>query len=143
MKAKSYLYFLILFLIQNIGHARAPAVEPIRGISIDQYEITDPARDPGFNWNQSDYVQETSLITTQAQMESVNSSNSKNWPTYLFVLSLLSLPFLLWYSIVKSLDASEEQTLLDPNNTFDLSEERKKREESSNQDNDKDLPKAS
>ena len=76
-------------------------------------------------------------------MESVNSSNSKNWPTYLFVLSLLSLPFLLWYSIVKSLDASEEQTLLDPNNTYDLSEERKKREESSNQDNDKDLPKAS
>lgn len=132
-------YLSILFLsLSTFG--RAPAVEPIRGISIDQYQETDPARDPGFNWKQEDYVQETSLITTRVPAETAlinrTSNQKKSWPTYAFLVSLLALPFVLWYSVMKGLNSQDSAPghgaipTEEVSNTYDLGEERRKRQQS-------------
>lgn len=144
---------LLLFVISLTTFGRAPAVEPVRGISIDQYQETDPAQDPGFNWKQGDYVQETSLITTRVPAEAAlinkTSNQSKSWPTYVFLISLLTLPFVLWYSVMKGLenpdaDPSESISQAEESvaSTYNLSEERKKRQQEGQEDGD-DIYKAS
>lgn len=138
---KSFLLLAIVFL-SSAAFGRAPAVEPIRGISIDDYREVDPKRDPGFNWNQNDVVRDTSLITTREPAQKAliadTESQNKNWPTYVFLASLITLPFVLWYSVMKGLEESEkhahhEPTTGSPNlphhdNTVDLMAEREKRE---------------
>lgn len=149
MIAKILIPFLILLSVATFG--RSPAVEPITGISIDEYKEVSPKQDPGFNWRQSDFVQETSLIATRQPAERLlikqTRSQKKSWPTYLFLFSLISLPFVLWYSIMKGLDNKSLQTYegIDPihsatANTVDLNQEREKRKKD---EEDQSLPKAS
>ncbi|MCR9203495.1 MAG: hypothetical protein NXH75_02890 [Halobacteriovoraceae bacterium] len=139
-----HLILLSLFVLSFTTFGRAPAVEPVRGISIEQYQETNPATDPGFNWKEENYVQETSLITTRVPAEAAlinNTSNqSKSWPTYLFLVSLLTLPFVLWYSVMKGLESPEtdpSESISSSENvasTYNLSEERKKRQQSDEDD---------
>lgn len=142
----------ILFLVSVLSFGRSPAVEPITGIDIGKYKEVDPANDPGFDWKQADYVKETTgLITTRvpAQRALIESTKGqrKSWPTYLFLLGLVTLPFALWYSIMKGLEDREgtpASANISPeasvNNTVDLNVEREKRKK--DQDNDS-MPKAS
>lgn len=145
------LSLLILFLLSLTSFGRSPAVEPIRGISIQEYKEIDPGADPGFNWRQSPYVQETSLVTTRTPAERtlINQTKSqrKSWPTYVFLVSLLGLPFVLWYSIMKGLEDKEPQQVAAhdvatgvTNNTIDFNEERERRQKDSDSS---DIPKAS
>lgn len=134
---------ILLFIATLSTFGRAPAVEPVTGIAIDQYRETDPATDPGFNWNQGKYVQETSLVTTRIPAEAALIENTKNqsksWPTYVFLFSLLALPFILWFSIMKSLDHSDDHSQPIPQQeelgtTYNLSEERAKRQSDDDQE---------
>jgi len=130
--------------------ARSPAVEPVTGISIDQYQEVSPQEDPGFNWKKpTDITSNTSLITTRTPAESglisKTENQTKSWPVTLFLLGLICLPFALWYSVMKGLEDREDlvnqsSTKNITGNTVDLNEERKKR--NSEQDND-DISKAS
>lgn len=139
-----HLILLSLFVLSITTFGRAPAVEPVRGISIEQYQETNPATDPGFNWKEADYVQETSLITTRVPAEAAlinrTSNQSKSWPTYVFLVSLLTLPFVLWYSVMKGLESPEtdpSESISSSENvasTYNLSEERKKRQQSEKDD---------
>lgn len=142
---------LLLFLSSLMAFGRAPAVEPVTGIDIGKYKEVDPSQDPGFNWKQSDYVQETSLITTRKPAEKAlierTKAQRKSWPTYAFLIGLVTLPFALWYSIMKGLEGKEESTTATANitenytnNTVDLHSEREKRKVDSDNDN---IPKAS
>lgn len=143
------LSFILFFLFSLSSFGRSPAVEPIRGISINEYREVDPKSDPGFNWRQSDYVQETSLVTTRTPAErkliGQTKSQRKSWPTYAFLISLIGLPFVLWYSIMKSLEDKEEPKAMaqhsqSENNTIDFSEAREQRRRESEND---DISKAS
>ena len=53
-KTNTKIFFLfiasLLFSYSTMG--RSPAVEPVTGISIDQYREVDPKNDPGFKWDQ-------------------------------------------------------------------------------------------
>lgn len=142
---------LLFFLLSLMSFGRAPAVEPVTGIDIGKYKEVDPSQDPGFNWKQSDYVQETSLITTRRPAEKAlidrTKAQRKSWPTYVFLFGLVTLPFALWYSIMKGLEGKEERTVTEAtsteaytNNTVDLHSEREKRKVDSDNDN---IPKAS
>lgn len=142
---------IIFFISSMMAFGRSPAVEPITGIDIGKYKEVDPAQDPGFNWKQGDYVQETSLITTRRPAEKAlierTRAQKKSWPTYLFLFGLITLPFALWYSIMKGLEGKENHSSTAvastenyTNNTVDLHSEREKRKV----DNDNnDIPKAS
>lgn len=145
------LSILALFLLTCSAFGRAPAVEPVSGISIEKYQEVDPNTDPGFNWRQSPYVQETTLVTTRspAERKLINQTQSqrKSWPTYVFLVSLLGLPFALWYSIMKGLEektpeqATGYQVASDAaTNTIDFNQEREKRQRDTDDTN---LPKAS
>ncbi len=148
--------FLMIFLFSSLAFGRAPAVDPIRGISIDDYREVDPNKDPGFNWNKGDTVVDTSLITTrepaQKALIAKTKSQNKNWPTYIFLASLITLPFVLWLSVMKGLEESERHAhqespsgsmnLPHHDNTVDLMAERNKRE-SESKAKDKDVHKAS
>jgi hypothetical protein len=140
-----------LFLFSVLSFGRAPAVEPVTGIDIGKYKEVDPAQDPGFNWRQGEYVQETSIITTRVPAQKAliekTRNQTKTWPTYAFLLGLITLPFVLWYSIMKGLEDNEsyatsevhhEQPVL--NNTVDLHQEREKRRRETEND---DISKAS
>ena len=140
------IFFILLFSLTTATFGRAPAVEPIRGISIKEYKEVDPASDPGFDWRQDSLtVQNTGLITTRepAQKDLITNTTSqkKSWPTYAFLLSLLTLPFVLWYSVMKGLEGHEmaEHESTGENyphhdNTVDLLSERNKREEQAKKD---------
>ncbi len=141
----------IIFLLSFTTFGRAPAVEPVTGIDIGKYKEVDPAQDPGFNWRQGEYVQETSLITTRVPAQKAliekTRNQTKTWPTYAFLFGLITLPFVLWYSIMKGLEDNEsyatgavhheEHTV---NNTVDLNLEREKRRRETDDD---DISKAS
>lgn len=149
------LLFVFLFSMAATAFGRAPAVEPIRGISIDEYKEVDPKADPGFNWNRDHTVVDTSLITTRepAQKALIDSTKSqkKSWPTYAFLASLIALPFFLWYSVMKGLEngnatghvetGSQPEVYPHHDNTVDLMTERNKREEKTKKDGH--IPKAS
>ena len=145
------LSLITLFLLSLSAFGRSPAVEPIRGISINEYKEVDPAADPGFNWRQSPYVEETTLVNTRFPAESnlikQTKSQRKSWPTYVFLVSLIGLPFVLWYSVMKGLEDKEpSQNVIHDvatgvaTNTIDFNEEREKRQKESD---DSDIPKAS
>ena len=133
------LSLITLFLLSLTTFGRSPAVEPIRGISISEYKEVDPKADPGFNWRQSDFVQETALVTTRtpAERSLINQTKSqrKTWPTYVFLVSLLGLPFVLWYSVMKGLEDKGSEGFVahgehsgDVDNTIDFNQEREKRQ---------------
>jgi hypothetical protein len=145
------LSLITLFLLSLSAFGRSPAVEPIRGISIKEYKEVDPAMDPGFNWRQSPYVEETTLVNTRFPAESnlikKTKSQRKSWPTYVFLVSLIGLPFVLWYSIMKGLEEKEpsQNAVHDvatgvANNTIDFNEEKERRQKDSDNS---DIPKAS
>lgn len=149
MKILSVLIALT-FIFSSTLEARSPAVEPVTGISIDQYQEVSPQEDPGFNWKKpTDITSNTSLITTRTPAESAlitkTENQTKSWPVILFLLGLICLPFALWYSVMKGLEDKDEFVNQSPiqdisGNTVDLNAERKKR--SGEQDKD-DISKAS
>ncbi|MCF8058761.1 MAG: hypothetical protein K9K67_05660 [Bacteriovoracaceae bacterium] len=141
-----------LILLSTAAFGRSPAVEPVTGISIEEYKEVSPKQDPGFNWQQRNFViDSTILVKTRepAEKKLINQTKSqrKSWPTYLFLFSLVSLPFALWYSIMKGLENknSQDHYVIEPvfsatSNTVDLNKEREKRKKD---EEDHNIPKAS
>lgn len=126
----------VAFLSGFASHieARSPAVDPIRGISIDHYNEVDPETVQGHAFEQTPQeFQEQSPQTTPEpvtfQGPSVAQSDlegqSSQRLSFAFLLfALIALPLGIWFFIHRSLDTSSTSEL--PDNTIDLDAHRKK-----------------
>lgn len=144
----SILFILVLGLFSFKSYSRAPAVDPVMGISIEEYERVDPADAKPFDFSETDQTVEGqnnafSSAPLAPRSLQLSSDQSKGPPTYFYIILSL-LPFVIWYGVMKNLETSDGQSDLteDLNNTYDLSAQREKRSPR-NQDDDTDLPKAS
>jgi len=127
-----FIYSLGTLLFSSVIFARAPAVEPVTGISIDQYREVDPKSDPGFNWKQdpSKYIH---FNTNTAKRNPANyESTTSTTMTAVFLLAIVAFPIALWFTLMKSFPTAPESI---PENgqqtavTIDLATERSKRGE--------------
>ncbi len=140
--------FCLGFLFSATAFGRAPAVEPVTGISIDQYREADPKKDPGFNWHQdsSKYVRlKTDNRTGQRSTASYDSPSSVTM-TAIFLLAIVAFPIALWFTLMKSFPAAPASTPEDTAHqsvTIDLAAERSRREEKESSDDDDHIHKAS
>jgi hypothetical protein len=132
-----YALLSFLFITATSVMGRSPAVEPVTGISIDQYEEVNPSNDPGFNWNTKlSKAASTTLVTTRVPAQNGlikgTTSQGKSLPTTLFLIGLLTLPFFLWKGLMKGLEKSDSGTA--NAETVDLMSEREKRNQSETQE---------
>jgi hypothetical protein len=123
--------FCLFFVFSATTFARSPAVEPVTGISIDQYKQVDPSNDPGFDWNQQNSkAVSTSLITTRVPSQNSliqkTRSQEKSLGTTLLLIALLTLPFFIWNVAMRGLDKTTAAHGVTAE-TVDLSSEREKR----------------
>ena len=141
-KTNTKIFFLfiasLLFSYSTMG--RSPAVEPVTGISIDQYREVDPKNDPGFKWDQ-DKSKHIRLMGKKSDYSSASSVTT----TLLFFAALAAFPLAMWFALMKSFPSTPSQ----PENTghqsvtIDLAAERSKREESKDQSSTEKVDKAS
>lgn len=135
--------FFIMIAIIPFSFARKPAIEPVQGISIDHYKEVPPSQDKGFNFNSG--PSET-VKTHDVQTNPSHSSSSENspWPAAFAFTFFMLLPALLWWAVLSKTENEFEESNSDNEfvgNTYDLSEERIKRQ-SAHDDDDSHYPKA-
>lgn len=147
MNSKKQISNILFFFIYSVGSilycsgtfGRAPAVEPVTGISIDQYREVDPKSDPGFNWKQnaSKHIH-FNTNTSKRAPASYESTTSKTM-TAVFLIAIAAFPIALWFTLMKSFPTTPEST---PESvpheaiTIDLAAERSKREDKMIDDDD-------
>ncbi len=108
-------------MISASAFSRSPAVEPVRGISIEQYTEVNPDNDPGYNWGAK------TSVALQVGPTQNRPLQANGLPTTLLLIGLLTLPFFLWRGIMKNLDKVEVATAEHSAETVDLMSEREKR----------------
>lgn len=83
---------LVLFLLSSPLFARSPAVEPVSGISIEEYREVEPSKAAGYNFTREEPPYEQS------------GKNAQLTPTTAFFLIVASaLPFVVWFGIMRAL----------------------------------------
>ena len=102
-----FLYFffglIILSLINPLFSSRAPAVDPIVGLSIDEESVISPVQVKGFNFRS----QNLKILRPPTDQTLV-----KNIIQIFSLLFLLSLPFAIWNRILpNSKEESQKQKL--------------------------------
>jgi len=128
--------------------ARKPAVEPVMGLSIEEYDNVPPEKSQGFNFEQgaeqstkqADQNQIAPAQTPVAPRSLVNQSilsSESDTPATLFYILLSLLPFVVWFGLMKNLENNDEEEFTAE--MYDLEEQRRKRKEAK----DDDIPKAS
>ena len=131
---------MVVFLPAH-ARGRAPAVQPVIGISIDDYKDIPPSQAKGYR-----FVKGKPKVINRQTASNVNNTNIENksskqvygsdtsWPLSIFLFVLISLPFALWFSIMKSLGKKDNKS---PSNTIKFPSK------PTNEDDDVDFPKAS
>lgn len=71
---------------------RSPAVEPVTGISIEEYRETTPSPSSGFDFTNSEAFYEKAPTDTQLSTTTV-----------LFLLFASALPFVVWFGVMNAL----------------------------------------
>lgn len=146
---------IILFVFMTAGlfsfqtEARRPAVEPVMGLSIEEYENVTPEQSQGFNFERPqadrppqnenvniDSIRQGNSIAPRNLINQPSSATESSAPATLFYILLSLLPFIVWFGLMKNLDA--EQQVDNSAEMYDLEEQRRKR-----QKKDDDIPKAS
>tara|TARA_R110000868_G_scaffold16687_11_gene74218 strand:- start:2959 stop:3348 length:390 start_codon:yes stop_codon:yes gene_type:complete len=90
---------LILTLTTPLLAARSPAVEPVTGISIEEYTETKPSPSSGFDFTKTDESYAKAPSDTGLSLTSA---------IFLFLAS--SLPFVVWFGVMRALpDALPQQ----------------------------------
>ena len=127
MKKFTLLLFLILI---SFSYARKPAIEPVTGISIDEYQDGPATGATGF-----DFTAQKSKNLQGQQL--AQNSPADGLPVSLMIF-LAFLPFAISLLILRKLKHSRQTTA--STNTIDLNEHRQKKKQ---QEEDLKLPKAS
>lgn len=139
--------FMITGLLNFKVEAREPAVEPVMGLSIEEYETVPPEKSQGFDFEQSKTSPESGQRPEINQVQApvsprslMNQSapDSTESPATFFYVLLSLLPFVVWFGLMKNLDENTDEG--HTAQMYDLEEQRRKKQQS--HDND-DLPKAS
>lgn len=139
------LFFILLslgsFLLSSASFGRAPAVEPVTGISIDQYREVDPKEDKGFDWHQdsSKFTRFKNNRTTGQRASVAYDSSASTTMSVVFLVAIVAFPIALWFTLMKSFPNTPSSS---PENsghqsvTIDLATERSKREEKEGEEDD-------
>ncbi len=146
---KNILILLFSFLTVFNLYGRSPAVEPVMGLSIEEYETVSPE-----NATPYDFAETTTEAKAPARAPAIEVPSSFEFtapsrtfsqveaetrvPPYLIFMALL-LPLIVWFGLLKNIDKSFENPT-QAENMVSLEEQRQKRAQS--KDND-DISKAS
>ena len=121
----------LIALSINPLFARSPAVEPVSGISIEEYRENDPKTAQGY-----DFTNDESLYT-----EAPHSDAELTATTAFFLIVASALPFVVWFGVMRALpDATPTESQSAPKPTFSVIKGEGKKAED---DEDDSLPKAS
>lgn len=121
----------LLALSINPLFARSPAVEPVTGISIEEYRETDPKTSKGYDFSKND---------TPAYSEAHNDAEL-NATTAFFLIVASALPFVVWFGVMRALpDATPTESQSTPKATFSVINGEGKKSDDDDHDS---LPKAS
>ncbi|MBT7610671.1 MAG: hypothetical protein HN576_13005 [Bacteriovoracaceae bacterium] len=138
------LIILVMTIVFLPAHAisRRPAVEPVSGISIEDYKVIPPSQAKGYQFSRgkpSSLIRNTASGFNPSSIEKKTSKqiydSTSNWPISIFLFLLVIMPFGLWFSIMKSLDNKETDL---PANTLSFPSNKTQKS-----DDDIDFPKAS
>ncbi len=125
--------FLLLFSIStSLFAGRGPAVEPVTGISIEEYNETTPQQGRGFDFNQTDSFFEKAPTDTSLTMTTVA-----------FLVFASSLPFIVWFGVMRALPDATPVSTETPAARPSLTVVAKEPSSSNNDDDDQHWPKAS
>lgn len=134
-----------LIILLPIGSfARGPAVEPVSGISIDDYKEIPPDQAKGYHFQKGKPVSASSVTPVKTITKSKNpKTKSKEqvydsapaWPLSFLLVLLIGLPFGIWIGVMKSL-GKEQEPLDTSHNTIAFPSKK------SGDDDDVDWPKA-
>lgn len=132
---------LMIVLLPAYAAGRAPAVQPVSGISIDDYKEVPPSQAKGYEFAKGKPKAINRQTASNINLVNIENKSSKqvygsdaSWPLSIFLFILISLPFALWFTIMKSLGQKDREL---PTNTLQFPNK------SPNDDDDLDYPKAS
>jgi hypothetical protein len=90
---------LIFLLLSTPLWARSPAVEPVTGISIEEYKEVDSKNAKGYDFTRHEIT----------NVEQTSSESDLSVATTIFLILASALPFVVWFGVMRALpDASEE-----------------------------------
>ena len=147
------LLILALLALPLTSFARKPAVEPVTGISIDEYKDVPPSQAQGYDWNQESQGKTKGKIkfapaikgdVTKLPQHEIESTSTPDLTPAIILMLMLLLPFGIWFFLLGKLEApatevgfkdheEEDNTLAFPSNKKSDDED----------DDDFDVPKAS
>ncbi len=93
----------VLFLLSGPLFARSPAVEPVTGISIEEYREVDATTTTGYNFTREEPAYEHTSKDTQLTPM-----------TALFLIIASALPFVVWFGIMRALPDGSNNTASSP-----------------------------
>ena len=134
-----FTFTLFLAIASNQSFARKPAVEPVSGISIDQYDDVPPAKANPYDFNQGKTKElapaKRSKAVKKTTLDDMKSSKKSRTNQVIVLLMVFLLPVAVWLGLMKGIKDLDNER---PNNIVDLDAKR-----TSDDDDDIDFPKAS
>ncbi len=125
-----------------MAFARKPAVEPVTGISIDQYDDVSPSKATPFSFGQAKTKNlapaKTKKEVKQTSLKQTSESGSQT-NKIIVILMVCLLPIAVWLGLMKGIKDLDQEEM---NNVVDLNSKRKDTLDKSD-DDDMDIPKAS
>lgn len=127
------IFFLMCIAQSNYAPARSPAIEPVRGISIEEYKDVGAGNGKGFNFS-SDTTTKTDQSRALANIENADTPGAGN----IILIMLVALPLALFFGLMKGLKIQKKLIAL-------KKESAPNKEETKNHstDDDQNFPKAS
>lgn len=124
------LAWLFIGLVLNTQiNARQPAVDPIMGLSIDEYKEVSPQDARGYSFNQRPQEVKREMASNEGlkvnyqhgtpdQLTTLDSAaliehNHAASSMIIFIFAIMALPFCLWWIILKHLEGSKTRDHLD------------------------------
>lgn len=138
-------FFIVFMLLSSINaHARKPAVEPIVGVSIEEYKEVDPSQAKGFNFGKevtksNPTAQDAREADYHPEQMATQSLKEKSEPGQLILILFVFLPVIAsGFLFFKNFKKDEEHQ-----NVYDLEAIKKQKENQKPSDDHDDISKAS
>jgi hypothetical protein len=131
--------FLTFIFVLGRVEARRPAVEPVMGISIDEYQHVPPEKARGFDFTQKQTKKNNEKVLKQkvsnshpAQLPQVNNEKDTSAWSWTLIGFLFLLPALIWFSVYRALFKSRTEPEISqnlPDNVTELFKEPKEKKD--------------
>lgn len=138
-----------------MAQARKPAVEPVTGISIDDYKEVPPSEAQGYDWNKGQNnqanrkpksVEQAPVNTDELPQKEIETVSTPDLTPAVVLLFMLSLPFGIWFFLLGKLEKPENEVGFQEDEDLDNTlafPGKSKTESNKDDDDDFDIPKAS